>query len=64
MGQGRESEGYTENGLHLPGKILNVTDAKAGEHNQRSFYTRWAQFIQAKDWHQLATWRNGKNGHA
>jgi len=42
----------------MPGKIRNVTAAKATEHNQRGFYQRWSEFMNAGDWDTLATWRN------
>ena len=43
----------------LPGKVLDVTDRKAAEQNQRAFYGRWAEFMDASSWDDLATWRNG-----
>jgi phenylpropionate dioxygenase-like ring-hydroxylating dioxygenase large terminal subunit len=44
----------------LPGKVVDVTEGVAGEQNQRGFYGRWAQFMEAATWEDLATWRNGK----
>jgi hypothetical protein len=35
--------------------------AKATEQNQRGFYQRWSEFMNAPDWDTLATWRN-RNG--
>ena len=42
----------------LPGQVVDVTDGVAGEQNQRGFYGRWAQFMDAATWKELATWRN------
>ena len=39
-----------------------MTAAKAAEQNQRGFYSRWAEFLTAPSWDELATWRKG-NGH-
>jgi hypothetical protein len=31
-----------------------VTEANASEHNQRGFYRRWRQFMEAPSWKELA----------
>jgi hypothetical protein len=31
-----------------------VTDTTASEHNQRGFYGRWRQFMEAGSWAELA----------
>ena len=59
MGMGHEAPPFDTDGLDLPGQIRNVTAAKAAEQNQRGFYSRWRDFLTAKDWNELATWRNG-----
>ena len=45
---------------HLPGQVVDTTAGVAGEQNQRGFYRRWAEFMDANSWTDLATWRNGK----
>ena len=64
MGMGHEAPPFDTNGLEMPGQIRNVTAAKAAEQNQRGFYSRWAEFLTAKDWDELATWRNGHTNGA
>ena len=59
MGMGHEAPPFDTDGLELPGQIRNVTVAKAAEQNQRGFYSRWAEFLTAHSWDELATWRNG-----
>ena len=44
----------------LPGQAVDVTKGVAGEQNQRGFYARWAEFMDATSWKELATWKNGK----
>ena len=63
MGMGHEAPPFETDGLEMPGQIRNVTLAKAAEQNQRGFYSRWAEFLTAPSWDELASWRNG-NGHA
>ncbi len=58
MGMGFDGPPVDTDGLDMPGKIRNVTAAKATEHNQRGFYQRWSEFMNAGDWDTLATWRN------
>ena len=62
MGLGYGTPNYENDGLKLPGLILDSTEAKAAEQNQRGFYRRWAEFMDAEDWDGLANWRNG-SGH-
>ena len=59
MGMGTGTSDFEDHGLKLPGLVYDSTTAKAGEQNQRAFYGRWAQFMDAPDWDHLATWRNG-----
>ena len=59
MGLGYGTRDFEDGGLELPGVVLDVTEAKAGENNQRGFYQRWAEFMEARDWDGLATWRDG-----
>jgi hypothetical protein len=59
QGMGYEVQDYTWQGLHLPGVILDLTEAKSSEHNLRNLYRRWAAFMEAENWEELATWRQG-----
>ena len=54
MGLGRATEAFEDHGLKLPGRISDVTVATASENNQRGFYTRWQQLMEAKSWADLA----------
>ena len=36
---------------------MDITEAKSSEHNLRNFYRRWAEFMEAQSWDELATWR-------
>jgi hypothetical protein len=53
MGLGREMTAFEDHGLKLPGLISDVTQATASEQNQRAFYRRWRQFMEAKGWDEL-----------
>ena len=39
---------------------MDITEAKSSEHNLRNFYRRWAEFMDAEGWDDLATWRRGQ----
>ena len=52
MGLGRATDSFEDHGLKLPGRISVVTGA-ASENNQRGFYTRWRQFMEAGSWKDL-----------
>jgi len=45
--------------LKFPGLVTELTDSKSNEDNLRNLYRRWAQFMDAESWDELATWRNG-----
>jgi hypothetical protein len=62
QGMGYEIHDFTWQGLHLPGVVMDITQAKSSEHNLRNLYRRWAEFMEAKSWEALATWR--RPGHA
>jgi hypothetical protein len=36
---------------------MDITEAKSSEHNLRNLYRRWAEFMEAESWDELATWR-------
>jgi len=52
MGLGRATRAFEDGGLKLPGTISEVTGI-ASENNQRGFYTRWRQFMEASSWEDL-----------
>ena len=68
MGLGRATRDFEDHGLKLPGTIIDVTAANASENNQRGFYSRWRQFMEAaswKDWRPVsaeATSRGSSSG--
>ena len=55
MGMGFETPNFESRGLKLPGVVVDATEAKASEQNQRAFYKRWAEFMEAPSWDELAT---------
>ena len=46
MGLGFGSSGFSDGGVELPGQVLDTTDARAGEQNQRAFYSRWSALME------------------
>jgi len=40
--------------------VTDITESKSSEDNLRNLYKRWAEFMDASSWDELATWRNGK----
>jgi hypothetical protein len=55
MGLGRATRAFEDPGLTLPGSISDVTAATASENNQRGFYRRWRQLMEAASWKDLAS---------
>jgi hypothetical protein len=53
MGLGRETRSFEDHGLALPGTINEVIPGAASENNQRGFYRRWRQFMEAPSWAEL-----------
>jgi len=48
---------YEYQGLRVPGEVIDLTEIQSSEQPMRNFYRRWAEFMEADDWSQLATWR-------
>jgi phenylpropionate dioxygenase-like ring-hydroxylating dioxygenase large terminal subunit len=46
MGQGQGDPDFQDDGLKLPGLVLDTTQARAGEQNQRAFYSRWSALME------------------
>ena len=59
QGLGFDQANFEYQGLKFPGMVTDLTEAKSSEDNLRNFYRRWAEFMDAPSWNQLATWRNG-----
>jgi len=57
QGMGTEVADFEYDGVHVPGWVIDITEAKSSEHNLRNLYRRWAEFMEADDWGALATWR-------
>ena len=55
MGLGRATRAFEDHGLRLPGTISDVTAANASENNQRGYYRRWRQFMEAGSWKDLVS---------
>jgi len=58
QGLGRAVEDYEWDGLRIPGKVIDITQAQSSEEPMRNLYRRWAQFMEAESWDELATWRH------
>ena len=59
QGLGFEQTDFEYQGLTFPGAVTDITESKSSEDNLRNFYKRWAEFMDAPSWEQLAGWRNG-----
>jgi hypothetical protein len=58
MGLGAAVENFEWDGLRIPGRVIDITEAQSSEEPMRNLYRRWAQFMEADSWVDLATWRN------
>ena len=54
---GFEVHYFEWDGLKPPGVVTDITEAKSSEHNLRNLYKRWAEFMEAESWDELASWR-------
>ena len=57
QGLGYEQAEFELDGLKFPGMVTDITEAKSSEDNLRNLYKRWAEFMDAESWNDLATWR-------
>ena len=57
QGLGYEQAEFELDGLKFPGMVTDITEAKSSEDNLRNLYRRWAEFMDANSWSDLATWR-------
>ncbi len=57
MGMGCAVEDYEWDGLRIPGRVIDITQAQSSEEPMRNLYRRWVQFMEAESWAELATWR-------
>jgi len=62
MGCAVENWQWEWDGLRIPGRVVEITQAQSSEEPMRNLYRRWAQFMEAESWDQLATWRRPANG--
>ncbi len=60
QGIGGAVEDYEWDGLRVSGKVIDTTQAQSSEEPMRNLYRRWAQFMEAESWEELATWRRRK----
>ena len=59
QGLGDERSDFEYDGIKFPGLVTDLTESKSSEDNLRNLYRRWAEFMDADSWDELATWRNG-----
>jgi len=64
MGLGHAIEDYEWEGLKMPGRVIDLTTIQASEEPMRNLYRRWAEFMEADSWDELATWRRAAGGIA
>jgi nitrite reductase/ring-hydroxylating ferredoxin subunit len=60
QGRGTAVADYEYQGLRVPGEVIDLTEVQSSEQPMRNFYRRWAEFMEADDWSQLATWRSSE----
>jgi len=61
QGLGFEQPDFEYDGLRFPGVVTDLTEATSSEDNLRDFYKRWAEFMGAPSWNDLAGWRDGSD---
>src|SRR5207244_106441 len=56
QGSGTAVTDYEYQGMRVPGEVVDITEVQSSEQPARNFYRRWAEFMEAKDWGDLANW--------
>ena len=62
QGLGTAVRDYEFQGLRMPGEVIDITEVQSCEQPMRNLYRRWAEFMEADGWDQLATWRRATPG--
>lgn len=44
----------------MPGEVTDLTETQSSEQPMGNFYRRCAEFMEADNWSQLATWRGSE----
>ncbi len=57
QGLGAAVDDYEWDGVRIEGAVIDITEAQSSEEPMRNLYRRWAQFMEAESWDDLATWR-------
>jgi len=57
QGIGTAVRDYDFQGIRVPGDVIDITEVQSSEQPMRNLYRRWAEFMEADSWDQLATWR-------
>ena len=57
-------EDWEWDGLRMPSRVVEITQAQSSEEPMRNLYRRWAQFMEADSWDDLATWRGPATGRS
>ena len=55
---------YEFQGMRVPGDVIDITEVQSSEQPMRNLYRRWAEFMEADSWDQLATWRSSTRAAA
>ena len=62
QGIGTAVDNFEWQGLRVPGDVIDITDVRSSEQPARNLYRRWAEFMEARNWDELATWRRNAPG--
>ena len=57
QGMGHAVQNYEWDGLKIPGTVMDITETQSSEEPMRNLYRRWAEFMAAPSWNELAGWR-------
>src|SRR5262249_25494719 len=64
LGLGCAVEDYRGGVLRIPGRVTDITQARSRERPMRTLSRRWAQFMEADSWAELASWRRADTAAA